>query len=258
MRDSNEKQSYAARRADALVLMAESLLANGAASRPAGERNNIVVHVDAEVLADHDAPGRSEFEDGPALASESTRRLACDASVVRMVENGAGMPLDVGRKTRSIPPAIHRALKSRDRGCRFPGCTARHFVEGHHVHHWAHGGETNLQNLVQLCTVHHRLVHEGGYGVRVCGNQQFEFSRPDGRVIEDVPKNSAESFRNTDIETLNREHDLDIDAKTCVFPGNGARMNHALAVEALLHRDGALHLDPETGHYPAHFPPARE
>jgi hypothetical protein len=246
-RDTNEKQSYSARRADALVLMAESLLAGGAASRPAGERNHIVVHVDAEVLGDPDSPGRSELEDGPVLAAESTRRLACDASVVRLVEDGAGMPLNVGRKTRSIPPAIYRALKARDRGCRFPGCTARHFVEGHHVKHWAHGGETSLQNLVQLCGFHHRLVHEGGYGVRVSGPQQFEFTRPDGRVIEGLPKNSAESFRDIDIESLNREQGLDIDAMTCVFPGSGARMNHALAVEALLQRDGALQLDPATG-----------
>jgi hypothetical protein len=67
-------------------------------------------------------------------------------------------------------------------------------------------------------------------------------------------KNSAESFRDTDIETLNHEQGLDIDARTCVFPGSGARMDHAMAVEELLHRDGALHLDPATGHYPAHFP----
>ncbi len=127
-RDVNEKQSCAALRADALVLMAESLLANGAASRPAGERHHIVVHVDAEVLADPDAAGRSELENGPQLAGESTRRLACDASIVRLTENGAGMPLNIGRKTRSIPPAIHRALRARDQGCRVPGCTARHFV----------------------------------------------------------------------------------------------------------------------------------
>ena len=257
-RDVNEKQSHSARRADALVLMAESLLASGGASRPAGERNSIVVHVDAEVLSDPDSAGRSELEDGPALAGESARRLACDASVVRLVEDGAGMPLNVGRKTRSIPPAIYRALNARDCGCSFPGCTARYLVEGHHVKHWAHGGETSLENLVKLCTFHHRLVHEGGYGVRASGNQKFEFTRPDGRVIEELPKNSAEAFRDTDIETLNREHGLDIDARTCVFPGNGARMNHARAVEALLQRDGALHLDPETGHYPVHFPPARE
>ncbi len=234
--------------------MAESLLANGAASRPAGKRHHIVVHVDAEVLTDPDAAGRSELQNGPQLAGESTRRLACDASIVRLTENGAGMPLNVGRKTRSIPPAIHRALRARDQGCRFPGCTARHFVEGHHVEHWAHGGETSLQNLVQLCHFHHRLVHEGGYGVRVSGNQQFAFTRPDGRPIEALPKNSAELFGDTDIETLNRAHGLDIDAETCVFPGNGDRMDYAMAVEGLLQCDGALQLDPATGHYPAHFP----
>ncbi len=253
-RDVNEKQSYSALRADALVMMAESLLTNGAASRPAGERHHIVVHVDAEVLADPDAAGRSELENGPQLAGESTRRLACDASIVRLTENGAGMPLNVGRKTRSIPPAIHRALRARDQGCRFPGCTARHFVESHHVEHWAHGGETSLQNLVQLCHFHHRLVHEGGYGLRVSGNQQFAFTRPDGRPIEALPKNSAELFGDTDIETLNRAHGLDIDAETCVFPGNGERMDYAMAVEGLLQCDGALQLDPATGHYPAHFP----
>ena len=77
------------------------------------------------------------------------------------------------------------------------------------------------------------------------------------RLFEGLPKNSAESFRDTDIETLNRERGLDIDAETCVFPGNGARMNHAMAMDELLHRDGALHLDAETGHCPAHFPPVQ-
>lgn len=259
MRDANETQSYSARRADAFVLMAESLLANGAASRPAGERNHIVVHVDAEVLANPDAAGRSELEDGPALAGESTRRLACDASVVRIVEDADGMPLDVGRKTRSIPPAIQRALRARDQGCRFPGCTARHFFEGHHVEHWAHGGETSLTNLVQLCHFHHRLVHEGGYEVRSTGQQHFEFARPDGRVIEPVPRHdSAESSQATDIEALNRAKGLEIDAETCVSLWDGTNMDHAMAVEALLRRDGALHLDPESGRYPAHFPPSRE
>ncbi|NIR23254.1 MAG: DUF222 domain-containing protein [Gammaproteobacteria bacterium] len=258
-RATHETQSYAARRADALVLMAESLLTNGAASRTAGERNQIVVHVDAEVLADPGAAGRSELEDGPSLAAESARRLACDAGVVRLVADGDGLPLDVGRKTRSIPPSIQRALRARDRGCRFPGCTARHFVEGHHVKHWARGGETSLANLVQLCHFHHRLVHEGGYGVRVTGTRRFQFTRPDGRIIEPVPENdSAESSRDTDIESVNRAHGLDIDARTCVSLWDGTAMDLATAVDALLTRGGALHLDHETGHYPAHFPPSTD
>ena len=116
-----------------------------------------------------------------------------------------------------------------------------------------------MQNLVQLCHFHHGLVHEGGYGVRVSGRHQFEFTRPDGLVIEAVPRHdSAESSHNTDIESLNREHDLDIDAATCVSLWDGTAMDHAMAVDALLQRDGALQLDPDTGHYPAHFPPVQQ
>ena len=84
------------------------------------------------------------------LAPETARRLACDASIVRLIERD-GRPLSVGRKTRSIPPALQRALHARDGGCRFPGCGSRRFVDAHHIAHWAHGGATELANLVQLC-----------------------------------------------------------------------------------------------------------
>ncbi len=112
----------------------------------------------------------------PAAASSSTdrrspretaRRLSCDASVVRILEDSKGEPLDVGRKTRTIPPAIRRALNARDKGCRFPGCSFKRYVDGHHVHHWANGGETRLSNLVTLCRFHHRLVHEGQVEIQV-------------------------------------------------------------------------------------------
>lgn len=97
------------------------------------------------------------------------------------------------------------------------------------------------------------------HGVRVSGHHQFAFTCPDDHLVEQVPKNdSAESFRDIDIETLNREHHLDIDAETCVSLWDGTRMDHAMAVEALLHCDGALQLDPETRNYPVHFPPPRE
>ena len=120
------------------------------------------------------------------LAVETARRLACDAAIVPMLE-ASGQPLDVGRKTRAIPPALRRALTSRDRGCRFPGCGERRFVDAHHVRHWAHGGETSVGNLVQLCRHHHRLLHEGGYAVEgdPCG--ELIFRRPDGRRVPAVP-----------------------------------------------------------------------
>lgn len=101
-------------------------------------------------------------------------------------------------------------------------------------------------------------MHEGGYGVRAGASQRFEFTRPDGRVIEEVANDSAEFFRDTDVETLNREQGLDIDAGTCVSLWDGTCMDDTMAMEALLHRDGALRLDPETRRYPAHFPPPRQ
>ena len=138
----------------------ESFLAHGAEAMSGGERHQVVVHVSAETLK---AGGghQCEIEDGPAVAAETARRLACDASLVAIVENEKGEPLSVGRKTRSIPPALQRALNSRDQGCRFPGCTHKKYTDAHHIQHWANGGETKMSNLVTLCRFHHRKVHEG-------------------------------------------------------------------------------------------------
>ena len=117
--------SRTVRRADALAWMAERVFEPGDAPALAPDRHEIVVHVEAEVLADGRA-GRCEIEHGTAIAAETARRLCCDAGIVRLVDGPDGQPLSVGRRTRSIPPAVRRALASRDRGCRFPGCPATH------------------------------------------------------------------------------------------------------------------------------------
>lgn len=108
---------------------------------------------------------RGERPYGKIPGRETFERLACDCGVVEMHEDVDGNPLNIGRKSRSIPPAMRRALKHRDGGCRFPGCTATRFVDGHHIRHWSEGGETSMDNLVLLCRHHHRLVHEGGFGL---------------------------------------------------------------------------------------------
>ena len=112
------------RRVEALAMIAESFLASGPQELSGGDRQQIVVHVDAETLK-HSHAGRCELEHGPSIAAETARRLSCDASVIRIIENEQGEPLDVGRKTRTIPPAIRRALNARDKGCRFPGCSVQ-------------------------------------------------------------------------------------------------------------------------------------
>ena len=116
---------------------------------------------------------------GSSTARCSTRRLpgrlACDAGVVSILQRG-GRPLSVGRKTRSVPPALRRALANRDQGCCFPGCAQTRFLHAHHIEHWARGGQTELANLVQLCAYHHRLIHEGGYRLTRGPNQTLIFT----------------------------------------------------------------------------------
>jgi len=130
------------------------------------------------------APDRSHLDDGTRVSAETSRRLSCDAAVVAMAHDRDGRILDVGRRTRSIPPALRRALDARDRGCRFPGCGSR-FTDAHHVKHWADGGETSLGNCVLLCRYHHRLVHEEGWKVEWWGEGRPAFFGPQGQMQYD-------------------------------------------------------------------------
>ncbi|HEV8674912.1 MAG TPA: DUF222 domain-containing protein [Methylomirabilota bacterium] len=156
-----EPPTHGQQQADALALVAETALASGLDPGLGSERYQVVVHVDAAVLADPGQPGRSALEDGVHVSGDTSRRLACDATRVVMRHDNEGDVLDVGRRTRTIPPALRRALQARDRGCRFPRCGVRH-AQGHHIHHGANGGPTRLDNLALLCRRHHRAVHGGG------------------------------------------------------------------------------------------------
>ena len=135
----------------------------------------MVVHVDETSLRGN--VGRSDFPSIPI------KRLTCDGSLITVVEDERGNPLDVGRKQRTVSTPLKRALWSRDRGCTFPGCHRTRFVDGHHIVHWADGGDTSLDNTTLLCTYHHRLLHEGGFSVRRDGSGELYFQRADGRVI---------------------------------------------------------------------------
>ena len=173
--------TYWAHRADALVqVMADSLMV-GVPSTP-GDRHQVHVHVSAETLADTDTETETDAKNVPAetLHPETIRRLACDGGLVTIIENAKGSPLSVGRKTRAIPPSTRRALLSRDRHCQFPGCSQDRYVEGHHVVHWAKGGETRLDNLVLLCSRHHQAVHEFGYRIERTSEGGFEVAKPAG------------------------------------------------------------------------------
>jgi hypothetical protein len=209
--EARVQPAWVERQADALTLVAETLLAHGARGLAAGDRHLVSVHVNVNVLAAEGATSehggndvQCHVHDGPALAREVVRRFACDASVVALLENERGEVLDVGRKTRAIPPALRRALEKRDRGCQFPGCSCTRFVDAHHVEHWANGGATRLDNLVLLCRHHHRLVHEGGFSL-VMERGEVTVRRADGRVLERAPRQS--SLSEAGHEALRRSND---------------------------------------------------
>ena len=191
----------------------------------------LVVHVDVETLTKEQVGLRSEIEDGPVLAPETVRRLGCDAAVLSIVERD-GKPLSVGRRTRTIPPGLRRALRSRDRGCRFPGCTHKRFLHAHHVRHWARGGPTELGNLVQLCSHHHRLVHEGGYTVELAGPGRVRFHRPDG--VEVLTSGPCVAARGATIQAQHAAWRLRIDSDTCRPLSSGDMLDYDIAVSGLL------------------------
>jgi hypothetical protein len=149
-----------ARRADALVALCSARIA----SDPDPDRATVVVHARLEdlVSGNHGA----EIEGGPVIHPETARRLACDGRVQVVVEDQAGQPVGLGRASREPSPWMIRQLRYRDSECRFPGCGARRFTQAHHIVWWERGGRTDLDNLVLVCSFHHRLVHEYGWAVR--------------------------------------------------------------------------------------------
>jgi len=219
------------RRADALGLVAEGALASGMDKGTRAERLQVVVHVDEEVLEDPEAPGVSMLEGGTDVSAETSRRLACDAGKVVMKHDFEGNILDVGRRTRTIPTPIRRALTVRDRGCQFPGCGLEH-CEAHHLKHWADGGKTSLENLVLLCRRHHRAVHEEGYRIEHTAGGELRFFRPQGWEIPAVPPPPPlVEDPLAELESLLDEEDISIDAHTGFPRWQGERLDLNWAVQ---------------------------
>jgi hypothetical protein len=228
-----EAPTMAQQQADALALVAETALHHGIDPGTPGERYQVVVHVDAPLLADPDAPGQSVLEDGTHVPAETSRRLACDATRVVMQHDANGHVTEVGARTRTIPPALRRALQHRDRGCCFPGC-ALPFGQGHHIRHWAHGGPTTLSNLALLCRRHHRAVHEEGYRVERQADGGLRFRRPDGRLLPQVPPPAA--VPSDPVNALLAGHDaqgLDLHARTAMPGWLGDCLDVVYAIDVL-------------------------
>ena len=239
--------------ADALVVIAESFLADKVAAADNPDVYQVIVHVGTDVAASpqppeaagdvsaetsdpatqpgpqvpgHPAdPARCHVEDGPAISKTTAQRLACAAAVSWMRHDHDGTLLDVGRRRRPTA-ALRRAARERDKcRCRFPGCESRR-VDLHHIQYWSNGGHTKLANLVSLCKYHHTLVHDRGYLIAALRDGTFTFSRPDGTAIPASPP--LPHTRGT----IDACHDADITPGTIIPPWYGERLDldHAIYV----------------------------
>ena len=234
--------------ADAAVAMAERQLVTleegTPLSRPAAERRQLFVHLREERIGEA-SHWQAELQDGTPLQGEAFKRLACDSGIVVAKLDAAGHVLDVGRRRRTVSPALRRALFMRDRHCQFPGCSHTAFVEAHHVEHWAQGGETSLENMLLACTFHHRALHEGGFSVHraaaVPGHgDEFVFLTPDQRPIEYVP--TSPSLERHPMATLTRKQQragIRIDRRTSLPNWDGTPRDINGAVGALIRRSEA-------------------
>ena len=238
------EKTFPQKRVDALLALAEqamNTIEEGLQPLQSADKYQVVIHM---------ARGHEQnctIENGAhhlPLSPATARRLCCDASLVPVLEDASGNVLNIGRKTRAIPPSIRRALQIRDHGCRFPGCCESRFVDAHHVQHWCDGGETRLDNLVLLCRHHHRLLHQDGYKMVKRGEQQFEFLTTAGDAM---PTAMAPQFATaaedmaSEILAIEREHQnigLVIDSHTAVTRWQGESMDYDLAVGVMMRGRG--------------------
>ncbi len=174
MPDEEGPAHASARRADALVALCSSSIS----ADPDADRATVVVHAPLDAVVSDGAS--CEVEGGGVLHPETLRRLMCTARVQSVVEAIDGTPLGLGRASREPTAWMMRQLRHRDGECRFPSCGARRFTQGHHIVWWERGGRTDLDNLLLVCTFHHKLVHEHGWTVRRESDGAVTWRRRDG------------------------------------------------------------------------------
>lgn len=197
-----EKLTFPQRRADALIAISEHYLASAntssstlpLASLKGAERCQLILHVQAGSL--NERKNQDANLDGRWLIPNAARRIACDAGLLVVEEDEVGNVLNIGRRSRTIPPAMSRALAIRDGGCQFPGCCETRYVEGHHIKHWADGGETKLDNLVTLCRYHHRELHKGSFFLSVNPASNNLITGKPQRFVERLCFSKIEKFWN--------------------------------------------------------------
>jgi hypothetical protein len=180
-----DERTHSQRMHDAWGEIVNHALGQGTLPRRHGVKPHINLTTTIEGLKNEVGAPPAELELSLPISTRTLERISCDCTMSRVLLADS-MVIDVGRATRVVSAPTMRALRVRDKGCRFPGCDRQvGWSSAHHVDHWSRGGPSNLPNLVLLCHYHHRLVHEGGWQVIKLG-REFRFLPPDRVVMRRV------------------------------------------------------------------------
>ena len=173
------------RRADALALMCSARIADD--QDP--DRACVVIHAPYRALTE--AGPNGVIAGGPAIHHRTVQRLCCDGRLGVCLYDNDGDEVGIGRAAREPPPWLRRQVLRRDsHTCTFPGCDMRRFLHTHHIKWWEFDGRTNLKNLITVCSLHHKLVHEHGWSVGLEGRSPV-WIRPGGRRFEQGPETTG-------------------------------------------------------------------
>ncbi|HUY85478.1 MAG TPA: DUF222 domain-containing protein, partial [Acidimicrobiales bacterium] len=221
-----------ARSVDALVRIATASMACKDTDERTLPLPSVILHVEA---GSESNPSGISIQGGPQVSKSLAARLACDSTVTTQVEQG-GLPIDLGRRKRVVSTSLRRALLARDGGCRFPGCYRYRFIHAHHIVHWADGGSTDLDNLINLCSYHHQMLHEAGWSMARDDAGEINFFGPSGQPIH--RKCARISGDLASLRQYNESIGVAINADTCIPKGAGERYSLSMAVDGLFSCEG--------------------
>lgn len=176
--DSGAGLGVAERRALALVAICQDSLYSEPDS-PESAPGHVIVTVDARSAAPSNAESGVSVLNGPRIGRQALEGVTCNSfvEVVGIAEDGR--PLDLGRKTRTVSPALRRFVLARDSGCTVEGCSSTYRLEVHHTIPWSRGGATNAEDLVSACWFHHQIaIHRLGLGIIRIGTSRIRLIRP--------------------------------------------------------------------------------
>jgi hypothetical protein len=184
-RPTGDRRTRGQQLADAMVQLADNQLASGELPFLRTVKPTVVVTIPAADLLDPaTGPAAATTGFGGLISAATARVLACDGSITAVEIDGHGMPLNLGRTKRVVPPHLRKAVELRDRACVFASCAApTYWCDVHHLEHWIFGGETSLENSALLCERHHTKVHHGFHVQRDPGGRWRTFRPDDSEIV---------------------------------------------------------------------------